>query len=160
MLCLFIYPSIYLSIIIIIGDAKLFFGKECVITCYSHASTMDAFLITAAIPVKAIFIVRDSVMMIVMIVIIVMSMMIIMMIMLVMMIIIIVMLVIMVVKMIMFMIHPFIHLPIHIYPLLIYLSISTYISTHLYVYLSYHHRVRQSYSLFPSSHGLCYHLEV
>ena len=35
------------------------FGKECVLACFSHASSMDAFLITAAIPVTALTVVSS-----------------------------------------------------------------------------------------------------
>lgn len=33
------------------------FGKECVLACFSHGSSMDAFLLTAAIPVTALTVV-------------------------------------------------------------------------------------------------------
>ena len=35
------------------------FGKECVLACFSHASSMDAFLLTATIPVTALTVVSD-----------------------------------------------------------------------------------------------------
>lgn len=36
------------------------FGKECVLACFSHSSSMDAFLITSAIPVTALTVVSIS----------------------------------------------------------------------------------------------------
>lgn len=40
------------------GVKKENFGKECALACFSHGSSMDAFLLTAAIPVTALTVVR------------------------------------------------------------------------------------------------------
>jgi hypothetical protein len=44
--------------VVVDGVDKKSFGKECVLTCFSHASSMDAFLLTGAIPVTALTVVR------------------------------------------------------------------------------------------------------
>lgn len=36
------------------------FGKQCVLACFSHSSSMDAFLLTGAIPVTALTVVSDN----------------------------------------------------------------------------------------------------
>lgn len=40
------------------GLKKESFGKECALACFSHSSSMDAFLLTASIPVTALTVVR------------------------------------------------------------------------------------------------------
>ena len=45
--------------VVIKGAEEAYTGKECVLTCFSHASTMDAFLIAATIPVNALNVVRS-----------------------------------------------------------------------------------------------------
>mmetsp|Transcript_17383 Transcript_17383/g.29150 ORF Transcript_17383/g.29150 Transcript_17383/m.29150 type:complete len:433 (+) Transcript_17383:116-1414(+) len=42
------------------GDVYKNFGKQCVLTCFSHASSMDAFLITATIPVTALTVCKSE----------------------------------------------------------------------------------------------------
>jgi hypothetical protein len=42
---------------VIEGAEKSHFGKECVLACFSHASSMDGFLVTSAIPVTALTVV-------------------------------------------------------------------------------------------------------
>lgn len=46
--------------VVISGVKKESFGKECVLACFSHSSSMDAFLLTAAIPVMALIVVSNK----------------------------------------------------------------------------------------------------
>lgn len=43
--------------VVIRGLKKEHFGKECALACFSHGSSMDAFLLTGAIPVQALTVV-------------------------------------------------------------------------------------------------------
>jgi hypothetical protein len=43
--------------LVVTGMRKEAFGKECVLTCFSHSSSMDAFLLAGSIPVMALIVV-------------------------------------------------------------------------------------------------------
>lgn len=45
--------------VVIRGLKRESFGKECALACFSHGSSMDAFLLTAAIPVQALTVVSS-----------------------------------------------------------------------------------------------------
>jgi hypothetical protein len=44
----------------IVGADRNYFGKDCVLACFSHSSSLDGFLTTAAIPVTALTVVRNG----------------------------------------------------------------------------------------------------
>lgn len=46
--------------VVINGLKRDSFGKECVLACFSHSSSMDAFLLTGAIPVTALTVVSSN----------------------------------------------------------------------------------------------------